>query len=946
MGKYNHLEVEAKHQKRWEELKIYDFQNQEGKKAFVIDTPPPTVSGDLHIGHIFSYTQTDILARFHRMRGKNVFYPMGWDDNGLPTEKRAQNLYAVQCDPALNYDPSFKAKKTDKKPSVYQPISRKNFLEICQKQVLEDEIKYKKLWNHIALSVDWRQSYQTISPYAQSLAQLSFLDLYQKNLVENNLSPVLWDTQFQTAVAQADVESREQKGFYHNIAFLCDKGKEFIISSTRPELLPACVAVTAHPEDERYKSLLGQQAITPLFYRRVPILPSFHADPKKGTGILMICSFGDMEDADFIKKHDLPVLQVMDNKGCFKAVDFRKKPFLSEKPEEAHKNYSLLKGLRAKPARKKIAEILREKKLLKGEPKECLQNVKFYEKGEFPLEILPKRQWHIKILDHKEALLQQGKKINWHPPSMRKRYEQWVEGLNQNWCISRQRFYGVPFPVWHKINDKGETEDPLWPPINPQQIEKHIQAELPIDPIKQTPRGFSENQRGQPGGFRAETDVMDTWAISSLTPYINSGWLLNREKHKRLFPADLRPQAHEIIRTWAFYTIAKAYFHEKKIPWKNIAISGWILTPEKMKMSKSKGQTLAPENLIKTYSADSTRYWTAKARLGQDTVYDENLFKTGKRLAVKIFNASRFVQIQLEDSPWTSWEKGLEGITAPIDQAWLKALLKVKASAIQSLKNYDHAGALELIEKSFWSFCDSYLELIKARVYQLKDQPEGLSGKKTLDSSLYLFLKLFAPYFPYVTEEIWQSRYNKESPSIHNSLWLTKEDLKQAESQLSPHRQKSGAKAPSLQIQEESKIKTPNSQTQEESKIKTPNSQTQEESKIKTPNSQTQEESKIKTPSPSKKDSSPTQKADPTFNDNSLLEKAFAILKQIHSQKSDRNKSLACPLKRLELKASSSHLKEFELYKEDIARASHVPIPNIDLIEKPDLKTPVVKAHF
>ena len=420
MTTYNATEIEKKYQKKWQEENTYSYNPQSEKESFVIDTPPPTVSGSLHIGHIFSYTQTDILARFQRMLGKNVFYPMGWDDNGLPTEKRIQNLYGVKCDPTLNPTIKLLLKKrtlSSKKERIdLHPISRKNFLKLCEKQVLEDEIKYKALWNHLGLSVDWSQTYQTIGSYSQKLAQFSFLDLYKKNLVKNQFSPVLWDTQFQTAVAQADIEDREQKGFYHDIRFQLASGKgDFVISTTRPELLPACVAVAAHPEDERYKKFFHQKALTPLFYSEVPFLPSIHADPEKGTGILMICTFGDMEDVTFWKKNDLPLLQIIDEEGFLKKVVFRSPPFNSLKPEEAEAYYSALKGLRVKAARTQIVEILKEKNLLVGEPKETLQRVKYYEKGDFPLEILPKRQWYINILDHKEALLKQGKKNQMAP---------------------------------------------------------------------------------------------------------------------------------------------------------------------------------------------------------------------------------------------------------------------------------------------------------------------------------------------------------------------------------------------------------------------------------------------------------------------------------------------------------------------------------------------------
>ena len=905
MSKYNPTSIEEKCQKKWQTEKTYCYDWSSVKKSFVIDTPPPTVSGNLHFGHIFSYTQTDILARFYRMQGRNVFYPMGWDDNGLPTEKRTQKLYGVRSDPKKAYDPLFKPKKQDSKKHLYQTISRKNFLQLCEKQVLEDEIKYKKLWNQIALSVDWSLNYRSIDLKSQSLSQFSFLDLLKKNLVENRLSPVLWDTQFHTAVAQADVEDRPQKGFYHDITFKMQKnGEPFTISTTRPELLPACVAVTAHPEDDRYKKFFGKQALTPLFNRLVPVLPSKHADPKKGTGILMVCTFGDMEDVTFCKKHKLPVLQIINEEGFLKDIDFFKKPFKSQKPEQANLYYLELKGLRVKEARKKIVDILQQKDCLKSEPKPCDQHVKFYEKGDFPLEILAKRQWYIKLLDHKEDLLKQGAKIKWHPPFMRKRYETWVEGLNQDWCISRQRPYGVPFPLWFKQGFKQDKEgnidykNPLLPNLNPSNVLNPKQQKgflawfnlnnlsfnrkqfitqnrrlkhLPIDPLQDTPPGFKESERDKPGGFCAETDVMDTWATSSLTPYINSAWVLDLKRHEKLFPADLRPQAHEIIRTWAFYSIAKSYFHDKSIPWKNIAVSGWVVSSNRAKLSKSKSQALDPENLIKLYSADAVRYWAGKARLGQDTLYDESLFKTGKRLVTKLFNAARFVNLQTQNISVTKAPKHLPEITQVLDQAWLKHLLQVKLKALGEFENYNYAGALDLIEKTFWSFCGNYLELVKGRVYKLQNQLEGLSGARALDYSLYIFLKILAPYLPYITEEIWQTRYSKESLSLHKSLWLNKTFLQQT------------IEALNVQLKGHS---------------------------------------------------------------DTFLQTAFFILEQIRSQKTENKKSLASPLKSLQITASLTHIKEFEFYRQDMARSTQVSSQDITLSPQTSAGSPVLKIQF
>ena len=897
MAKYSHIEAEKKLQKKWEQDQTYAYQAHSDKEDFVIDTPPPTVSGSLHIGHIFSYTQTDIIARFKRMSGKNVFYPMGWDDNGLPTEKRAQNLYAVQCDPALDYDPHFRARKTKDKRPIYKAVSRQNFLEVCEQQVLEDEVKYRELWNHIALSVDWNQTYKTISPYAQSLAQRSFIDLYRKNLAENRLSPALWDTQFQTAVAQADVEDRQRQIFYNDIAFSLQEGEEFIISTTRPELLPACVAVSAHPDDDRYKKLFGKYAVTPLFKRKVPILASAHAKPEKGTGILMICTFGDMEDVAFCKKQNLPVLQVIDEKGFFADLDFTSGLFKSEDPQSAQKYYSELKGLRVQQARKKIVEILKQTKYLVREPKPSLQNVKFYEKGDFPLEILPKRQWYVKILDHKEELLKKAHQIQWHPAGMKKRYEQWVEGLNQDWCVSRQRVYGAPFPVWYQRDAEGKIH------YNQALLPQDIKQAL--DPLKQTPPQFTEDQRDQPNGFTADSDVMDTWATSSLTPFINSRWIFDKARHARFFPADLRPQAHEIIRTWAFYSIVKAHFHEGKIPWKNIAISGWVVTPDKMKMSKSKGNALAPENLIKTYSADAVRYWAGKASLGQDTIYDENLFKTGKRLVTKIFNASQFVQMQLEGKNWQGFSSCCEGITQTIDKAWMKSLIDIQIQALDNLSQYQHKKALEIIEKHFWLFCDNYLELVKARVYRLKGKEEGVSGQESLAGSLYFFLKLLAPYLPYVSEEIWQNQYSSNGSSLHQSLYFERDFLIQLSDKFA---------GPSFA--EDQKVKAETDLPSSSPAMRTHSvAEKQAGSKVK-------------------------------LNRDSLLENAFFILEEMRNQKSNLGKSLASPLSELKIIANPQQLSGFDFYKEDIARAGHVNIKNIVLEEQIDIQKPVITIRL
>ena len=822
---------------KWEHEKTYCYNENPppDQKPFVIDTPPPTLSGTLHIGHIFSYTQTDILARFQRMRGRNVFYPMGWDNNGLPTEKRVSQLYHIVCRPDLSPEEQLKQFSVSQKFSGNQfspselkqkflnhihgrrglflqnkkkqggpplAISRGSFVSLCRRQTEEDQKDYKTLWQRMALSIDWRYTYETISPFCQALSQRSFLDLYQKGYVENRFSPVYWDTQFQTAVAQADIEDREREGFYHNIVFQLlgqgsqKQGPSLVISTTRPELLPACVALVAHPGDERYRKFFNRQALSPLFQAPVPVLPSEHADPEKGTGLLMVCTFGDREDVEFWKKTrragqtPLPLRSVTGWDGKIRTLkrgwlpplkslkpegtdgkDFdegQEEFFFSLNPARARDFYSRLEGLSVFQARDQVVKLLRQERALRGEPQPTRQFVKFYEKGSRALELLPTRQWYIKLLEHKQDFLRQGKKIQWHPPSMFKRYEQWVEGLNEDWCISRQRFFGVPFPLWYPVTPEGRVEGtrPLFAPPGACAVDPLSRA--PADVIKGSP--YTENLRDKPGGFTALHQVMDTWATSSLSPQINSHWGTDSQRHKKLFPADLRPQAHEIIRTWAFYTIVKSFFHERKIPWRKTAISGWVMDPRRLKMSKSRGQALLPEELLKKYPADALRYWAGRAGLGQDTVYDEDRVRTGRKLVVKLTNAVRFVQM-LFPRPRGMAKNNLNFKTTWLDRAWLHELWKTHQRAGDLLENFHHSEALNVVEKHFWLFCDNYIELVKPRGYRMSDKPEGLSALHTLDFSCYLFLKMFAPFLPYVTEQLWQERYKGDSPCVHGSSW-------------------------------------------------------------------------------------------------------------------------------------------------------------------------------
>lgn len=777
--KYQFAEAEAEWAKNWAEWGIYNWDSSRPREeTFVVDSPPPTVSGSLHIGHVFSYTHQDLIVRYQRMLGKNIAYPMGWDDNGLPTERRVQNVFGIKCNPNLPYDPDYKLERQPvtsgkKKAAVPQKeVSRPNFIEACITLTKEDEKAFEDLWRHLGLSVDWNLAYSTINDTCRRASQFSFLDLVKKGRVYHAELPTAWDTGFGTAVAQAEMVDKEGEGRFHDLRFQVEGGGEFTISTTRPELLGACIAVVAHPDDERYKPLFGKKAITPIFKAVVPILPAEHADPEKGTGILMVCTFGDTADVEYWRKSDLPLRQLIGRDGKIGHADYSQEPFQSLDPEAANAAHAQLEGLFVKQARAKIVELLRESGDLLAEPRPTKQFVKYYEKGEFPLEFVTTRQWFIRVLDVKDQILEQARKIQWHPEFMRSRIEHWIEGLQYDWCISRQRFFGVPFPVWYRLDEQGNVDYQ-----NPIFADASM---LPVDPLSQSAPGFKEEQRGVPGGFIGDPDVMDTWATSSLTPQIVSGWGVDDDRHAKLFPMDVRPQSHEIIRTWAFYTIVKAWMHENTIPWKHVVISGWILDPDRKKMEKSKGNVVTPKPFLEEYSADAVRYWAARARLGTDTVFDPQLFDLGRKLVTKLFNASRFVISQLSANldykeHWTK-----ENVTVPLDQALLARLRSVVKEATDDFNKFEYAAALQAVEGDFWNFCDDYVELVKRRSYEAEDS----AGRRSAIAALYLamrtILRLFAPCLPYVTEEVWSWLFATETGrerSIHTSPWPTVAEL-------------------------------------------------------------------------------------------------------------------------------------------------------------------------
>jgi valyl-tRNA synthetase len=743
--------LEEKWMRRWEDDGIYRFDRSRSREeVYSIDTPPPTVSGSLHVGHVFSYTHTDVIARFQRMRGRAVFYPMGWDDNGLPTERRVQNYFGVRCEPSLPYDAGFKPPEKPGKQPV--PVSRPNFIELCATLTAQDEQVFETLWRHLGLSVDWSMTYATIDRRAQRVSQLAFLRLLKRNLAYQLEAPTLWDVDFRTAVAQAELEDRDQAGAYHRIRFARADTEGFVeIETTRPELIPACVALVAHPDDGRYKPLFERQVVTPLFGAKVPVKPHPLADPEKGSGVAMICTFGDVTDVVWWRELSLPVRAIIQPNGTLRPVRWGEPGWDTVDAARAQAHYDSLAGLPAAKARARIVEQLRESGDLTAEPRPITHAVKFYEKGDRPLEIVTSRQWFIKTMEFRERLLRRGAELRWHPAYMQARLENWIHGLNGDWCVSRQRFFGVPFPVWYRVRDDGTVDHDarLLP----------TEDRLPIDPSTDVPDGFSERQRNQPGGFSGDPDIMDTWATSSLTPQIAGRWEEDPDLFARVFPMDVRPQAHDIIRTWLFSTMLRAELEHGSLPWWNAAISGWVLDPDRKKMSKSKGNVVTPMALLDEHGSDGVRYWAASGRPGTDTAFDPAQMKVGRRLAIKLLNASKFV---------LSRPAPVGPVTELLDKGLLTSLRTLVEDASRALEGYDYARALQNTETFFWSLCDNYLEMVKSRRYGDHGQDAAGSANATLLCALSVLNRLFAPYLPFAAEEVWSWW---RPGSVHGAAW-------------------------------------------------------------------------------------------------------------------------------------------------------------------------------
>ena len=709
---YDPKEAEQRIQKFWEQKKVFIFDTKSKKPIFSLDTPPPTVSGKMHMGHAFGNSQQDFIARYKRMQGYNVLQPFGTDDNGLATERLVEKLNNIKG----------------------TQMPRNEFTKICLQTLEKIRPEYLNDWKRLGISCDWNIHYSTIDEHARRISQKSFLNLIKKKRIYQKEAPTIWCPECHTAIAQVELEDKEQDSTFNDIKFTLESGKEIIIATTRPELLPACVAIFVHPEDTKNKHLLGEKAITPLFQHKIPILADKRVDKEKGTGIVMCCTFGDQTDIEWYLAHKLQLKMAITRDG---------------KMTELAGKYQ---GQSLKEARTNILGDLKEKELLVNQ-RSIKHMVNTHERCGTEVEILNTKQWFIKYLDLKKQFLKIGKELNWYPEYMRNRYDNWIKGLQWDWCISRQRFFGVPFPVWYEK----KTGKPIFA----------SEKQLPVDPLKDLPKGYTRNE------VIPELDVLDTWATSSLTPTIVKELFKGKPIYRRLVnePMSLRPQGHDIISFWLFNTVVKSYLEYDMSPWRDCFINGWILDPKGKKMAKSKGNVIEPREMIEKYSADALRYMSASCKLGEDLKFPENFMTTGQKTVTKLWNASKFSIMHLQN-----YKPKKPAKLETIDQYMLSSLQAVIQSSTESFEKYAYSQAKAGIDQFFWNvFCDFYLEIIKDRLYNpdKRGKQAQASAQYTLFTSLNTLLKLWAPILPFVTEEIYQNFFKKyeKKESIHTTTW-------------------------------------------------------------------------------------------------------------------------------------------------------------------------------
>ncbi|MFP4116296.1 MAG: valine--tRNA ligase [Candidatus Aenigmatarchaeota archaeon] len=717
---YNPQAIETKWQEKWKNWEVFRFNPQAEGEVFSVDTPPRYASGFLHMGHAKNYTEFEIIARAMRLLGRNVYFPVGYDDNGLPTEKYVEEELGVDR----------------------RDVGKEKFIEKCKEAAEDLEADMTEMYTRLGMSWDWSTFYRTIDDWSIETAQRSFLDLYRKGELYREEEPVLWCPYHETSLAQATVEEKERHTKLNYLYFETDDGEKVEIATTRPELLPSTVAVFVHPDDESNEYLVGKKMKVPLFDIEVPVLESEEVDPDFGSGVVMVCTFGDNTDVELWREHDLPLKISIDEEGRMN--------------ERAGK----YEGLKVKEAQERIIEDLKEKGIL-FKQEDLQQTVGVCWRCETPIEFIPAKQWFVNVLDHKDKLLEQGEKVNWNPGYYQNRYEDWVKNLKWDWCISRQRYYGVPFPVWY-CEDCGS-------------IVVAEEEDLPVDPRKET----ADYTCGECGSenLRPEKDVMDTWMTSSMTPQITTKWTKDEEFFEEMFPMSLRPQAHDIIRTWAFYTILKAHLHHGSIPWKDVMISGYVYAEEGVAMSASKGTGVSPQDIIEEEGADCLRYWVASATTGEDLIYEEKEVTRGKKILTKLWNASRFVEMHLDD--YENEEAELEDI----DKWLLTELSEVLEECKEHYRSYDASKVRRKMEDFFLSvFCDNYLEMVKHRLYNLEEYGEESkqAALRTLYQGLLAVLKVFMPIIPHITEEIYQSLFREKEgvKSINLAKWpRIEEDL-------------------------------------------------------------------------------------------------------------------------------------------------------------------------